>query len=107
MTPAPEQLSFLPPTPFAPAWPAPHTLADRALSQLMAGQTLDHPAFEGTTRSWRLAAVVFQLRSLGWPIEAIDVPAPTAEAPTRYIARYTLAPRWAAAALAANGGADD
>lgn len=87
-----EQLSLLPPPPFAPTWPKRGTLADKALGMLMDGRLIDHPEFEERTKSWRLAACVFQLRALGWPIQAEGLPAPTTEAPGRSIARYALAP---------------
>lgn len=95
-----EQLSFLPPAPFSPIWPTVGTLADNALHCFLAGFTLEHPDFEERTGSWRLGAVVFQLRTLGWPIETLDIAAPTAECPGRRIARYFLPPRFVAEALA-------
>lgn len=90
-----EQLSFLPPPPFAPTWPRRGTLADRALGRFMNGEMLDTPDFLNVTQSWRLAAVVFQLRALGWPVETIDIPSPTDDNPARVVAE----------ALALNGGA--
>ena len=95
-----EQLSFLPPAPFCPAWPTKHTLEDRALALLMAGRLLDHPAFEGHCGSWRLAAVVFSLRALGWPIETIPTPSPTDKSPGRTVALYHLPAEFVAQALA-------
>ena len=100
-----EQLSFLPPAPFAPTWPQRGTLADRALGMLMDGRMIDHPDFENSTQSWRLGAVVFTLRTLGWPVETIEVPSPTDDAPHRIIALYHLPARYTAQALAMNGGA--
>ena len=100
-----EQLSFLPPPPFCPAWPTKNTLADRALGMLMDGRMIDHPDFEGSTQSWRLGAVVFTLRALGWPVETIDIPAPTEQCPDRVIALYHLPPTYTAQALAVNGRA--
>lgn len=77
--------------PAVPAMPTPGTLADKALALLRAGAELDHPAFESVTGSWRLAAVVFELRALGWPIEATDYPAtPTAQGTARRVALYRL-----------------
>lgn len=99
-----EQLSFLPPPPFAPTWPKRGTLADRALGMLMDGRLIDHPDFEGSTQSWRLGAVIFTLRSLGWPVETIEVPSPTEDAPHRVIALYRLDAKYTAQALALNGG---
>ena len=100
-----EQLSFLPPLPFCPTWPTRGTLADRALGMFMDGEHIDHPDFENRTQSWRLGAVVFTLRTLGWPVETIDIPSPTPENPDRVIALYRLDSKYTAQALAMNGGA--
>lgn len=99
-----EQLSFLPPAPFCPTWPTRGTLADVALGIFMDGRHIDHPEFEQVTQSWRLAAVVFQLRTLGWPVEKIEIPSPTDENPNRCIALYHLPMKCVAEALAQNGG---
>lgn len=100
-----EQLSFLPPPPFCPTWPKRGTLADRALGMLMDGRLIDHPEFEDVTQSWRLGAVIFTLRALGWPVETIEVPSPTEHSPDRVIALYRLDGKYTAQALAMNGGA--
>ena len=100
-----EQLSFLPPPPFCPTWPKRGTLADKALGMLMDGRLIDHPDFENSTQSWRLGAVIFTLRALGWPVETIEIPSPTDECPNRIIARYHLAPHHVAQALAQLGAA--
>lgn len=99
-----EQLSFLPPPPFCPSWPTRGTLADRALGMFMDGRMLDHPDFEGSTQSWRLGAVVFTLRTLGWPIETIEIPSPTDHCPDRVIALYRLDGKYTAQALAQQNG---
>ncbi len=98
-----EQLSFLPPPPFCPTWPTRGTLADAALGMLMDGRMIDHPDFENSTQSWRLGAVVFTLRTLGWPIETIEIPSPTEHCPDRIIALYHLPSKYTALALAMNG----
>jgi len=85
-----EQISFLPEPEFNPIWPTPNTLAATCLSLMLTGRTLIHPEFEEITRSWRLAAVVFKLKELGWPIESYEIPAPAIDAPNRYICRYYL-----------------
>ena len=100
-----EQLSILPSPPFCPTWPTRGTLADRALGMLMDGRLIDHPDFENSTQSWRLGAVIFTLRTLGWPVETIEVPSPTAHSPDRVIALYRLDGKFTAQALAMNGGA--
>ena len=100
-----EQLSFLPPEPFRPTWPPRGTLADKALGMFMDGAMLDHPDFENSTQSWRLGAVVFTLRTLGWPIETIEVPSQTDQCPDRVIALYRLDTKYTAQALAMNGRA--
>ena len=99
-----EQLSFLPPPPFCPTWPKKNTLTDTALGMLMDGRMIDHPDFQDVTESWRLGAVIFSLRTLGWPIETIEVPSPTEQSPDRVIALYHLPPKYVAMALAINGG---
>ena len=105
ITRTPEQLSFLPPLPFNPQWPTKNTLADRALKMLMDGRMIDHPDFENDTQSWRLGAVIFTLRTLGWPIETIEIPSPTEQCPDRVIALYHLPAKYVAEALALNGRA--
>jgi len=104
MNKVPEQLSFLLPPPFCPTWPQRGTLADKALGMLMNGRLIDHPEFESLTQSWRLAAVIFTLRALGWPVEKIEVPSPTENDPHRIIALYRLDGKYTAQALALNGG---
>ena len=71
----------------------------------MNGDMLDHPDFESSTQSWRLGAVVFTLRALGWPIETIEIPSPTEQCPDRVIALYHLDAKFTAQALAMNGRA--
>jgi hypothetical protein len=102
-----EQLSFLPPPPFNPTWPMRGTLADKALGMMMDGRMIDHPDFENTTQSWRLGAVIFSLRTLGWPIETIDVPSPTVDMPSRTIALYHLPAKFMATALALSSGGNN
>lgn len=100
-----EQLSFLPPPPFCPSWPTKNTLADVALGMLMDGKLIDHNDFIDHTRSWRLGAVIFTLRALGWPVETIEIPSPTEQCPDRVIALYRLDAKYTAQALAMNGRA--
>ncbi len=88
--PAQLPLPEVPPPPFEPTWPQAGTLAARLLDIFMRGQSQTSPEFEAITFSWRLAAVVFALRDLGWPIESHDISAPTPECPDRIIARYRL-----------------
>ncbi len=71
----------------------------------MSGRMIDHPDFESSTQSWRLGAVVFTLRTLGWPIETIEIPSPTEHYPERVIALYHLDAKYTAQALAMNGRA--
>ena len=98
-----EQLSFLPHPLFCPTWPKKNTLAEKALGMLMDGQQIDHPAFQGSTRSWRLGAVIFTLRTLGWPIVTIEIASPTKQCPDRMIALYHLPGKLVAEALAMRG----
>ena len=100
-----EQLTLIDPPPFCPTWPKRNTLADRALKLFLDGKAFDHPDFMGYCGSWRLAAVVFHLRGLGWAVESIDIPSPTEEYPARTIAIYKLPAKVAAEALATMAGA--
>ena len=100
-----EQLTFIDPPLFCPAWPKRNSLADRALKMLLSGRVFDHPDFLEGCGSWRLAAVVFQLRALGWPIDTIEIPAPSEEHPGRTIALYKLPANYAALAFATMTGA--
>jgi hypothetical protein len=94
------QLPLFEPAPFAPSWPTRGTLADKALWRFLEGSRLTHVDFIECAGSWRLSAIVYSLRALGWPIEAQSIEAPSAENPTRTISRYRLPQRWAAQALA-------
>ena len=80
-------------------------LADRALKLFLDGKVYDHPDFLEGCGSWRLAAVVFQLRALGWPIDTLEIPAPSEEHAGRTIALYKLPAKFAAQALATMTGA--
>ncbi len=95
-----QQLSFLEPVPFSPAWPCKNTLEAKALEFFLEGRKLNHPVFDAETGSWRLAAVVFTLRNMGWPIETKDAPAPSANAPGRTVAIYHLDAQYIAQAKA-------
>jgi hypothetical protein len=99
-----EQLPPIDSPPFCPAWPKRNTLADRALKWLLDGRVLDHPDGLKGAGSWRRAAVVFQQRALGWPIDTIEVPRPSKEHPGRTIALYKLPATYAAEALAQLAG---
>ena len=99
-----EQLTLIDPPAFCPNWPARNTLAALALKRLLDGAADDHMDFLSTSGSWRLAAVIYELRELGWPIDTHDVPAPTKEKPDRVIALYRLPRKYAADALASRGG---
>jgi hypothetical protein len=100
-----EQLSLLPPLTFCPQWPSTRTLAYTALMMMLTGETIEHRQFDARTGSWRLAAVIFRVKALGWKIDKIEVPSPTAERPGRVIAKYKLDAKQLAEALAVRGGA--
>jgi hypothetical protein len=100
-----EQLTFLDPPAFCPSWPTRDTLADRALKMFLDGKVFDHPDFLDACGSWRLAAVLFQLPTLGWPIDTIEISAPSIEHPGRTIALCKLPTKYAALALATRAGA--
>lgn len=101
---ADEQVEMFDLPPFCPTWPTRGTLADIALGMFMDGRMIDHPDFENSTQSWRLGAVVFTLRTLGWPIEKIEIPSPTEQSPDRIIALYHLPGKYVAEALALQNG---
>lgn len=89
-----EQLALIDPPPFCPKYPKRSTLAGEALKLLLSGRTLTHPEFEDITNSWRLSEPIRALRhDYGWPVDTIEIPAPTAERPDRFIAKYKL-PHW-------------
>lgn len=83
------QLSFLPALPLAPTWPT-APLMRRALDAMLAGKTLDHADFIRKTGSWRLAAVIRDLRRLGWPVQATDEATTAADGHRQDIARYSF-----------------
>lgn len=85
-----KQTSFLPEPDFNPIYPSPRTLPARCLAMMLNGQSFIHPEFEQITGSWRLSAVIFTLKGLGWPVESLDLSAPSPECPTRTISRYYL-----------------
>lgn len=85
-----KQTSFLPDVEFNPIYPKSHTLPHRCLSMMLNGQSFTHPEFEVITGSWRLSAVIFTLKGLGWPIVSHDLAAPSNDCPSRVISRYYL-----------------
>ncbi len=98
-----KQTSFLPEPDFNPIFPTPHTLPARCLSMMLNAQKLTHPEFQEVTESWRLSAVIFTLKKLGWPVQSYALSAPSAKCPTRTISRYFLTPETIQAVL--GGGA--
>ena len=98
-----EQFALLPEPPFSPTWPHSGTQASRCLETLLQGHAMTHPGWEAVSLSWRLAAVVCELRDLGWPIESREISAPTPERPDRTIARYSMNPNAIAFARAFRG----
>lgn len=84
-----QQLNLIPPPAFSPDWPT-AGLAVAALDLMLAGASIDHPAFEAKTGSWRLAAVINCLKNAGWPVESIEAPDALADGTPRIISRYRL-----------------
>lgn len=81
------------PPPFSPTYPPRSSLAGKALALLLTGRPLTHPEFEAITGSWRLSEFVRALRhDHGWPVETIEIPAPTEERHGRTIAKYMMPP---------------
>lgn len=101
---AAEQLTLFALPPMLPTWPHRGTLTERALKLLVDGRSLDHPTFEAEAGSWRLAALVFELRALGWPVLTTEKLAPTKECPGRTIAVYSLSHTALAGLVAVRGG---
>lgn len=73
-----------------PTLPPRNSFAWRALFMLVGDRDLDHPTFANETGSWRLAAVVYQLRKLGWPVQSKTRMAPTSTCPNRRLTVYRL-----------------
>ena len=98
-----EQLNLIDPPAFCPVFPKPTSMAGRALAMLLqtpAGVT--SPDFQAVTRSWRLAAYVFELiTEYGWPIDVVEIP--FSDDRTRFMARYFM-PEWMRQELGANHG---
>jgi hypothetical protein len=88
-----EQTSFLPEPDFNPTYPTLNTNPARCLAFMLNGESFTHPEFYAVVGGWRLAAVVYDLKALGWPVESIDIPAATPEHPGRTISRYYLPPK--------------
>jgi hypothetical protein len=74
-----QQLSFLPESPYNPQWPLTNTLARKALNLLLAKRNISHPDFETYTGCWRLAAHIYILKKLGWPVKKQEIPTPKEE----------------------------
>lgn len=68
-----KQISFFPEPKYNPKYPADGTLAFKALTLMLGGARLSHPQFEAHTGSWRLAAHVYNLKKLGWPVRVDDM----------------------------------
>ncbi len=88
-----EQLPLMPELEPLPQAPKPGTHPHRLLRLLAEGQALTHPDYIEATASWRLSAHAHELVKRGWPVLAVDVPAPTQSCPSRCISVYTLAQR--------------
>jgi hypothetical protein len=69
-----KQISFLPEPKYNPRYPINGTMAAKALRLLLTGAKVSHPHFEAVTGSWRLAAHIYILKKLGWPVTKMSVP---------------------------------
>ena len=94
-----EQLSFLPPPPFAPSMPPVGSAAETALHDLLA-RDLTQIDWLSERKGWRLSAAVKQLGYLGWEPRSIMVQHPGWPNP---IASYSLPTKAKQAAM--RGGA--
>lgn len=70
------QMSFLPEPKYQPRYPIQGTMAAKALRLMLTGAKVAHPDFEAVTGSWRLAAHIYVLKKLGWPVMKELVPMP-------------------------------
>lgn len=85
----PKQSNLFPELLNKPLEPLPGTLAARALWLLREQiHGITHPDFQRQTGSWRLSAVIFDLKEMGWPIESMRVNLPGWQ--RRCISRYWL-----------------
>jgi len=101
VTGAGEQMSFLPPMPFAPSMPPVGSAAETALHDLLAR---DWTQIDWLTegKGWRLSAAVKSLDYLGWQVQSNMVQHPGWP---NAIARYSLSQKAKqAAALRQQGG---
>jgi len=80
-------------------------VAGRVLAELLRGEFLDHEDLIAGCSSWRMAAYVFELKSMGWPIAKFDKAAPSAGCPGRVIALYGLSPEIISQAQSLRGAA--
>jgi hypothetical protein len=86
-----KQMSFLPEPPIQAVLPPPHTLAYKALRMLLEGRPLSHPDFQEKTASWRLAAHIYRLKKMGWPIERMgEGYSPDDAYQVRHIGKYYI-----------------
>ncbi len=87
-----KQLSFLPEPLYNPKYPAPNTIASKALNMFLTGNHISHPQFETATGSWRLAAHVHTLKRLGWPVmtESMGMPGTDEDMRARSFVVYYL-----------------
>ena len=87
-----KQMSFLPEPDFNPKLPKKNTLPWIALSLMLQGKKITHRSFDNKTESWRLAAVIHQLKKdFGWVIRDKDISQHTEKKPRRRtIRKYFL-----------------
>jgi hypothetical protein len=97
-----EQLPLFDSPSFSPMCPNPTSLCMQALTLLLKGRSLTHPEFERITSSWRLAACIAELRSLGWPIMTHDICSPFENQRNRTVAMYSM-PQWVSNSVNADG----
>jgi hypothetical protein len=97
----PRQLELLPAPPLRVQWPNPETFAHEALMRMLHGERITQPSF-GPERAWRLAAYIFDLTEMGWPVRSTPVADPGRSRP---IAEYWLPRKAIRAARAMRKGA--
>ena len=75
----------------APRWPKPGTARAYVLGALQAGYALTAQDAYRECGAMRLAAIVYALRRMGWPIVAVDTTVPCREGRSARVSRYSIA----------------
>lgn len=80
------------------SYPEPASVKGRVLANLLAGDRLTHLDVWQRFGSSRAAHHVLMLRKAGWPVQTLEIEAPTSDGRRARIAQYSLPPESIAAA---------